>query len=63
MIILEKGDKKTGRWVPEAVNIISDYRRAFGVNPPEKATVGIMNDSDNTKGHAVSYVTGISVYR
>ncbi len=63
MIILEKGDKKAGRWVPEAVNIISDYRRAFGANPPEKATVGIMNDSDNTKGHAVSYVTDMAVYR
>jgi hypothetical protein len=63
MIILEKGDIKAGKWVPETVNIISDYRRAFGYDPPDKATIGIMNDSDNTNGHAVSYITDMAVYR
>jgi hypothetical protein len=63
MIILEKGSRKAGIWVEENVNIIADYRRAFGMNPPEKAMLGIMNDSENMKGSAVSYVTGIVLSR
>jgi chemotaxis signal transduction protein len=63
MIILEKGRRKAGIWVEENVNIIADYRRAFGMNPPEKAMLGIMNDSENMKGSAVSYVTGIVLSR
>lgn len=63
MIILEKGNRKVGMWVEENVNIVADYRRAFGTNPPEKATIGIMSDSDNTKGSSVSYITGIVLSR
>lgn len=63
MINLEKGDRKVGMWVEENVNIIADYKRAFGKNPPEKATIGIMSDTDNTKGSAVSYITDIVLSR
>lgn len=63
MIILEKGSRKAGMWIEESVDIIADYRRAFGSDPPENATLGIMNDTDNTKGSAVSYVTGIVLSR
>jgi hypothetical protein len=63
MILLEKGEKNVGKWVEEEVNIIADYRRTFGEDPPAKATIGIMNDSDNTGGSAVSYVTSLMVFR
>ncbi len=63
MIILEKGSRKAGIWVEENVNIIADYRRAFGTNPPEKATLGIMSDTENTRGSVVSYITGIVLSR
>lgn len=63
MIILEQGEKNVGSWVEEEVNILADYRRIFGEDPPAKATIGIMNDSDNTGGKAVSYISSISVYR
>jgi len=63
MIILEKGAKKKGQWVEESVNIIADYQKAFGESPPDQATIGIMNDSDNTKGSAVSYITDMVVSR
>jgi hypothetical protein len=63
MIILEKGSAKRGVWVAEDVNIIADYQKAFGEDPPDKATIGIMNDSDNTKGAAVSYVSDMVVGR
>ncbi|MGE5800148.1 MAG: DUF3047 domain-containing protein [Syntrophaceae bacterium] len=63
MIVLQKGKKSLGRWVVEDRNIIADYRRAFGTDPPAMATLGIMNDSDNTKEASVSYVGFIEVYR
>ncbi|HQP30613.1 MAG TPA: DUF3047 domain-containing protein [Deltaproteobacteria bacterium] len=63
MILLEQGQAKVGAWVAEQVHIIADYRRAFGADPPEKATIGIMNDSDNTHGAATSYITDIAVFR
>lgn len=63
MILLEQGQSKVGAWVAEEVDIIADYRRAFGADPPDKATIGIMNDSDNTHGAATSYITDLAVLR
>jgi hypothetical protein len=63
MIVLQKGKKNLGRWIVEERNILDDYRRAFGTDPPAMATLGIMNDSDSTKEASVSYVAFIEVYR
>lgn len=63
MILLKQGQAKVGTWSAEQVDIIADYRRAFGADPPDKATIGIMNDSDNTHGAATSYITDIAVFR
>ncbi len=63
MIVLQKGKKNLGRWIVEERNILDDYRKAFGTDPPTMATLGIMNDSDNTKEASVSYVGFIEVYR
>ncbi len=61
MIPLRSGTEKIGRWVEEEVNILADYRRVFGEDPPESASLAIMNDSDNTGETAVSYVDFIEV--
>ena len=63
MIVLQKGKKNLGRWIVEERNILDDYRKAFGTDPPATATLGIMNDSDNTKESSVSYVGFIEVYK
>jgi hypothetical protein len=63
MVLLERGDAKVHVWVPEEVNVIEDYERAFGAKPPPAASLAIMNDSDNTGEGAVSYVEFIEVYR
>ena len=62
MLLLEKGNERAGKWVREDINIIKDYEAAFGRKPPGKATIGIMNDSDNTSGQATSYIDYIMVY-
>ena len=63
MILLEKGRHKIGTWVEESVNILEDYRKAFGKDPPAEASIAIMNDSDNTGENAVSYVDFIEVLK
>jgi hypothetical protein len=63
LIALENGPSKAGEWVDESVNILEDYRKAFGVDPPSAANIAIMNDSDNTGEKSVSYVCFIEVYR
>jgi Ca2+-binding EF-hand superfamily protein len=63
MIFLQMGDSQKGQWIEESVDILSDYRRAFGEDPPATASLAIMNDSDDTGQSSVSYVEFIEVYR
>jgi hypothetical protein len=63
MIFLEKGSSHVGQWADEEVNILKDYEAIFKKKPPRHATIGIMNDSDNTGEKATSYVDFIEVYR
>jgi hypothetical protein len=63
MVILEAGPEKAGRWVEEDVDMVKDYRRAFGTDPPAIADIAVMNDSDNTGESSVSYLGDIEVYK
>jgi len=63
MIPLESGAENAGQWIKEEVNIVDDYHKAFGADPPSTARLAIMNDSDNTGESAVSYIDYIEVYR
>ncbi|MDX9701554.1 MAG: DUF3047 domain-containing protein [Candidatus Auribacterota bacterium] len=50
LLVVENGTKNRGKWVTEERNIIEDYRKVFGSNPPKKAgAIGIMSDSDDTR--------------
>jgi len=63
MIPLRQGDGEVGRWLIEEVDVLSDYRRAFGADPPEIATVGIMSDSDDTGERVLAWLDFIEVFR
>jgi hypothetical protein len=63
MIILQAGSEKDGKWHEEDINILEDYRKAFGTDPPPVAGIAIMNDSDNTGESSVSYIDYIEVYK
>lgn len=63
MIVLQSGGENAGKWMEEDVNIIRDYRRAFGEAPPATAQIAIMNDSDDTGEKSVSFIDYIEVYR
>lgn len=63
MIPLQQGEARLGVWIVEEINILEDYQRAFGEEPPSVTSIAIMNDSDNTGESSVSYVDYIEVYR
>ena len=55
-ILLRKGAALVGTWQDEKVDIVADYREAFRADPPAKARIAVMNDSDNTSESSVSYL-------
>ncbi len=61
IIILEKGRQRVGQWVEESVNVIDDYRQAFGKDPPAIGGLAVMSDTDNTEASAVAYMDFIEV--
>lgn len=62
LILSQKGSINIGKWQEHEANVIDDYREAFGKNPPEMASIAIMNDSDNTKESSVSYIDYIEIF-
>ncbi len=63
MIVLQSGNARSGRWIPEKRNIVEDYKRAFGKEPPEIIGVGIMTDTDNTGEETTGYYGDIILFR
>ena len=63
MIPLRSGSGLVGQWLEEERNILEDYREAFGKDPPTKAGLAFMNDSDNTGESSESWIDWIEIYR
>ena len=63
MIVLQSGNTRSGQWIPEKRNILEDYRRAFGKEPPEIIGIGIMTDTDNTGEETTGYYGDIVLFR
>ena len=63
MVVLEQGKERAGQWVEESVNVLADYRKAFGKDPPATARLAVMSDTDNAGGSAVAYLDFIEAAR
>ena len=61
MIAVRSGSGEVGTWVEERRNIVEDYRRCFGQDPPEVGSIAIMTDTDNTGEEAVAWYGPIRV--
>ena len=48
MVVVESGAEKAGRWAREERDVLEDYRKAFGVDPPKIAFIALMTDTDDT---------------
>ena len=63
MIAVESGDEKAGQWISVQRNIVDDYRRAFGEEPPSVGAIAIMTDTDNTGESATAWYGDIEARR
>jgi hypothetical protein len=45
------------------VDILNDYRKAFGGDPPRRAGLAIMSDSDDTGESSTAWVDWVEIYR
>jgi len=63
MIVVRSGNAEAGRWQSEERNVLDDYRRAFGEEPPAIAGVAVMTDSDDTGGSATGWFGDIVLRR
>lgn len=55
MIVAESGRGKLGEWQEVVRNVYEDYKRAFGEEPGNITTIGIMTDTDNTGANVHAY--------
>jgi len=61
MLAVESGSAKVGQWVSEERDILTDYRRVFGEEPPEAGGIAIMTDTDNTGTEATAWYGDITL--
>lgn len=61
MIAVNSGEDQLGQWVTIERDIVADYRRAFGEEPPALVGVAIMTDTDNTGGSATAWYGDITL--
>lgn len=55
-IVLQAGAEKVGQWVGERRNVVEDYRRAFGADPPAYVeVVALWTDNDQTGDPVETY--------
>lgn len=59
-LVLESGSAGLGRWLDYERDIRADYRRIFGEEPGRLLAVGLMTDTDNTRGVAQTWYGPLS---
>jgi hypothetical protein len=55
MVVVQSGNLKSGQWVSQSRNLVDDYRKAFGRQPPDIIGIALMTDTDNTGEQATAY--------
>lgn len=60
MIVVRSGPAEVGRWLTETRNVLEDYRRLFGGDPPPVAGVAVMTDTDDTGERAVAWYDALA---
>ncbi len=62
-MVIESGPGNLGRWMYERRNVIRDFRKAFGREPPGKVElIAVFTDNDQTKEPVEAYYGAIRAY-
>jgi hypothetical protein len=63
MIAVRSGPLQAGEWLTERRDIVADYRRAFGEEPPRIGAIAVMTDTDNTGATATAWYDDLALER
>lgn len=55
LLAVQSGGAKAGQWIDEQRDLVADYRRLFGEEPPMAGALAIMTDADNTGATAIAW--------
>jgi hypothetical protein len=61
IVVTRSGAAEAGRWVAETRDVLEDYRRIMGAEPPRIVGVALMTDTDDTGERAVAYYDAITL--
>lgn len=61
MVAARSGDAEAGQWRSEERDVLADYRRLFGEDPPPYSGIAVMTDADDTRGEAEAWYADISL--
>ncbi|WP_160142203.1 DUF3047 domain-containing protein [Pigmentiphaga humi] len=59
--VVESGPARLAQWLQYERNYVQDYIEAFGEAPGTLVGIGVLTDSDNTRGHAESWYGDIQL--
>lgn len=59
MVAVQSGPARSGEWVDEERDLLSDYKRLFGEEPKNAGAIAIMTDTDNTGESAMAWYKDI----
>jgi hypothetical protein len=60
-LVLESGPQHLGRWLDYERDIKADFEKAFGEAPGALVGIGIMTDTDNTRGQTLAWYGPVSL--
>ncbi len=61
IIVLRNKSDQINRWYEESRNVLEDYRRVFGENPPLISAIGVMADTDNSDMMCTSWFDELKI--
>jgi hypothetical protein len=62
MIVVESGAARVGQWLTFTRDVVEDYRRAYGEEPGNIISVGVMTDSNATGSNVTAFYGDISLH-
>lgn len=61
IVAVESGAAKAGEWQTARRNVLEDYRKLFGEEPPTVGAIAIMTDTDNTGASAEAWYDDLQI--